>query len=301
MVNPKILVVEDEIIVAKNIQNRLKNVGYTVPAIVSAGEEAVEKAAEIKPDLVLMDIKLEGKMTGIEAAEQIKKRFNIPVIYLTAYGAKKTLEHAKITEPYGYILKPVNINQLYSSIEMALYKHGIECKLKDNEKRLSTILTSIGDAIIVTDKKEHITFMNPVAEALTGWKQKDALGKHLKTVFNVINEKTRIPIKSSTTIVIQKDMTTHLKNHDALLISKDGRETSIDDSVASIKDFEGNIASCVLVFRDVTEQKKAEEELKKKIDELERFDKVTVDRELKMIELKKRIEELEGKLKETEK
>ncbi|MDI6886385.1 MAG: response regulator [archaeon] len=126
MADPQILVVEDEGIVAAGIRNMLKGLGYTVPAVASSGKDAIKKAAETRPDLVLMDIVLEGDMDGIEAAEQIHARFDIPVIYLTAYADETTVQRAKMTAPYGYLLKPFNERELHAAIEMALYKHMME-------------------------------------------------------------------------------------------------------------------------------------------------------------------------------
>ena len=125
-----VLVVEDESIVALDIQNMLGSLGYEVPVVVSSGEAAIEKAAETHPDLVLMDIRLKGDMDGIEAAEQIRGRFNIPVVYLTAYADDETLQRAKITEPYGYILKPFGERELHTAIEIALHKHKLERELQ---------------------------------------------------------------------------------------------------------------------------------------------------------------------------
>ncbi len=130
MANSQILIVEDETIVAMDIEDELVGLGYTVAAIASSGQEAIEKTAKTRPDLVLMDIRLKGKMDGIEAAEQIRTRFNIPVVYLTAYADDDTLERAKITEPFGYIIKPFQERDLHTTIEMALYKHRIERKLQ---------------------------------------------------------------------------------------------------------------------------------------------------------------------------
>lgn len=169
---PKILVVEDERIVAKDIQINLEQLGYLVPAVAASGEQAVSKAAETCPDLVLMDINLKGEIDGIEAARQIYTRFNIPVIYLTAYSDDITLERAKLTDPLGYILKPFKARELHATIQMALSKHQMEKKLKENEQWLAAVVKSIGDALIATDIKGLVTFMNPVAEALTGWKKK---------------------------------------------------------------------------------------------------------------------------------
>lgn len=131
MAKAKIMVVEDEAITAKDLQMTLQDLEYEVPAVVFTGEEAVQKAEEHKPDLVLMDIVLLNKMDGIAAAEQIRKKFDIPVVYLTAYADENTLERAKVTEPYGYIVKPFNDKEVRSSIEVALYKHRIEKKLRE--------------------------------------------------------------------------------------------------------------------------------------------------------------------------
>ncbi len=269
VLNKKILVVEDELVVAKNIESRLTSLGYSVPAVVSNGEEAIQKAAEIQPDLVLMDIKLEGEMDGVEAANQIWQRFNIPVIYLTAYGDEQTLQRAKITEPYGYILKPFEIREIHSNIEMALHKHNIETKLRDNEEWLSTVLESIGDAVIATDNEECITFMNPTAVSLTGWKYNDAKGKSLKTVFNIINEKTRDVEDSLAKEAIEKDAIVNLEDRNVLLITKDGEEKPIDDSAAPIKDNEGNITGSIIVFHDITNRRQTELELDKHRHQLE--------------------------------
>lgn len=121
-----ILVVEDEAIVSKDIQQSLKKLGYNIVGAVDTGEKAIAKANETKPDLVLMDIMLKGDMSGIEAAEQVRNNLNIPVIYLTAYADENTLAKAKVTEPYGYIIKPFKEIDLHTSIEMALYKHSKE-------------------------------------------------------------------------------------------------------------------------------------------------------------------------------
>ena len=168
MPKPTILVVEDEGLVASSIQNMLNNLGYDAPEFVLSGEKAIHKAGKIQPDLILMDIKLKGKMDGVEAAAIIKERFDIPVVYLTAFADEETLQRAKITEPFGYLLKPFEEQDLQSTIEMALYKCKMEQKLKEREYWFSTVLHSIGDAVIATDKKGKVNFMNFLAEFLIG-------------------------------------------------------------------------------------------------------------------------------------
>lgn len=262
MTNAQIMIVEDEGIIAKDIQNTLESLEYAVSVIASSGEEAIKKAAETLPDLVLMDIVLEGQMDGVEAAERIRDRFDIPVVYLTAYADDKTLQKAKITEPYGYILKPFSERELYTTIEMALYKHKMEKKLRESEQWLATTLKSIGDAVIATDSEGFVTFMNPVAKILTGWKQEEAAGKPLGKIFNIINEITEEKAENPVTRVLKEGIVVGLANH-TVLIAKDGTKHPIDDSGAPIRDKKGNIIGVVLVFRDITEKRKMEEELLK--------------------------------------
>ena len=264
----KILIVEDENIVAIDIKNSLKSLGYGISGVVASGENAILKVAEKRPDLVLVDILLKDKMDGIEAAEQIRNRFNVPVVYLTAFADDKTLQRAKITEPYGYILKPFEERELHTTIEMALYKHQIESKLKEHERWLNTTLISIGDAVIATDKKGFVIFMNPIAEDLCGWTQEQAIGKDLNTVFRIINEKTRKSAISPVKKALRKGVIVGLSNH-SILIAKNGSEIPIDDSAAPIKDDHGNITGVVLVFRDITNRRQAETALQKAHDELE--------------------------------
>ncbi|MCJ7617786.1 MAG: response regulator [Desulfobacterales bacterium] len=291
MANVQVLVVEDEVIIAKDIQDMLKKLGYDVSAAASSGEEAIKRVAETLPDLVLMDIVLEGDMDGVAAAEHIRYHFDIPVVYLTAYSDDTTLQRAKITEPYGYILKPFQKKELYTTIEMALYKHKMERKLKENEQWLSTTLKSIGDAVIATDAEGFVTFMNPIAEVLTGWKQEDAGGKPLTDIFDIINEETGKQVEDPVTKILREGVVVGLENH-TLLIHKDGTRLPIDDSGAPIRDEKGNIAGVVLVFRDITARRRAERDLQVAYDQ-----SIIYAQELKeQVEERKRTEEEKNKV-----
>jgi CheY-like chemotaxis protein len=143
MAKSKIMIVEDEWITADDIRMSLQSLGYTVSSVVSSGEEAIQKAEKDKPDLVLMDIMLKGKMDGIEAASQIRSCYNIPIIYLTAYADEKILERARITEPFGYIVKPFVNEDLKIAIEIALYKHRVEKERKKLIEELQGALPKI--------------------------------------------------------------------------------------------------------------------------------------------------------------
>ncbi|MFB8789055.1 MAG: ATP-binding protein [Potamolinea sp.] len=268
MVRSKILIVEDESIVALNIKNRLEGLGYAVVATISCGESAIEAAAKNRPDLVLMDIKLKGKIDGIEAAGQIRSRFQIPVVYLTAYTDDETLNRAKLTEPYGYILKPFESRDLCTTIEIALYKHQMEQQLWEKKQWLATTLKSIGDAVITTDSQGLVTFMNPVAEALTCWKQEEVLGNDLTQVFYTINETTRQLVDNPVELALRDGVTVGLDN-DTLLITKHGSEIPIDDSASPIKNDVGQVLGAVLVFHDVTRQQQVKAFLERANEELE--------------------------------
>ncbi len=259
MSKEKILIVEDDRIVAEGTKRSLKKLGFDVSGIVSYGERAFERVKECDPDLVLMDIMLKGEMNGIEATNQIQTQLNVPVVYLTAYTDEEVLDQAKITEPFGYIVKPFEERELNTAIEMALYKHKIETKLKENEAWLSTTLRCIGDAVIVNDTKGYITFVNSVAETLTGWNHEKAIGKSVTDVFKIINEHTREIIDNPVTKAFRKGTIIDLPGN-SILITKEGKEIPIDDSIAPIRDEKGNITGIVLVFRDISERKHAERE-----------------------------------------
>jgi PAS domain S-box-containing protein len=259
MPDDRILIVEDEGILALDIQQRLARLGYPLPDIASTGKEAIQKAAEGCPDLILMDIMLPGEIDGVTAAEMIHARSDIPVIYITAYADEDTLRRAKITEPYGYIVKPFKERELHITIDMALYKSKMERKLRESEKRWATTLKSIGDGVIATDRGGLVTFMNAVAEGLTGWKLEEILGRKLTDVFSIINRDTRQPAENPVARALLEGAIVGLANH-TLLITRDGREIPIDDSAAPIKDDQGNISGVILVFRDITERDRAEQE-----------------------------------------
>jgi PAS domain S-box-containing protein/putative nucleotidyltransferase with HDIG domain len=261
----KILVVEDESIVARDIRNMLVGLGYEVTAVVPGAKAAVEKAQETDPDIVLMDVMLQGKITGVEAAEHIYTNFRIPVVYLTAYADSTTVQQAKKTEPFGYIIKPFEERELQTTIEIALYKYKMQMELKDRERWLSTILKSIGDGVIATNKNGVITFMNPLAETLTGWKLDQAMDRTLSDVFKVMNQKPGKMQKISVKKILKGEGSA--LSDEAILVSKTGKKTPIDPRMEPIKDDGGNNSGVVLAFTDVTARKTAEEELKRSFEQ----------------------------------
>jgi diguanylate cyclase (GGDEF)-like protein/PAS domain S-box-containing protein len=255
----RILVVEDERLVAKHIENMVRGLGYDVAAVEATGEDAIRTALEKLPDLVLMDIMLRGKMDGITASEQIWDQAAIPVVYLTAYADESTLERAKVTEPFGYLLKPFEERELYTAIEMALYKHRMDMRLKERERWLATILASIGDGVISTDKEGRVSFMNSKAETLTGRKKADCLGKGLVEVLNLVGEKTGRKIPISVRNIARKEPWLPA-NQGFLLLRSDSR-IPVEIGAALIRKEKNEIDGTVLVFRDVTQRKQQEQRL----------------------------------------
>ena len=254
----KILVVEDEQIVAEDIRHSLLNMGYSVSGIAGSGREALRQIKKSVPDLVLMDIILRGRMNGIETAEKIRAHYDIPLIYLTAYADLDTLNRAKLTEPLGYILKPLDNRELQSAIEMAVYRHRMEMSIKERESWFSTTLRSIGDGVIASDTKGHVTFMNPVAQKLTGWDQNDAIGKSLSRVFHILDRESRKKIKDPIVYILDEQKNLTVDDH-SILIAQDKQEIPIESTFSPIKNDRGDIIGAVVVFRDIVDRLSAEQ------------------------------------------
>ncbi|MGB3480130.1 MAG: response regulator, partial [bacterium] len=165
----KILIVEDEMIVAKDMQETLKARGYTVTAIVNSGRDAIEMVKKEKPDLVLMDIVLKGKIDGIDTAGRIRTKFDIPIIFITAFTNSNLLEKAKAAEPYAFITKPFEGSELFTNIEIAICKHKITQELTESEQRLKILFEFAPDAYYLNDLKGSFVDGNKAAEELTGY------------------------------------------------------------------------------------------------------------------------------------
>ena len=248
---PRILITEDEIMVARDLEQRLHKFGYQVADIVDTGEEAVQKAATLHPDLVLMDIRLRGEMDGIAAAVQIRSAYKTPVVFVTAHADLGTLERAGMSEPFGFLVKPFEEHALHAAIETAFYRHRAENRLRDMERWLATTLRSLGDGVIATDETERITYLNPVAERLTGWGLHESLGAPFTTIFRAIHAGNRQPIADPVQRALLEGLVISLDG-DTLLLAQDGRERPIDDSAAPIRDDNGKTTGAVVVFRDAT-------------------------------------------------
>jgi two-component system cell cycle sensor histidine kinase/response regulator CckA len=251
-----ILVVEDEAIIADDLERTLTRLGYRVPLVVAEGELAIAAARQHKPSLVLMDIKLKGATDGIDAAHIIQRDLGIPIVFLTSHSDSATLARASAARPSGYVMKPFIERDLRVSIEIALQKRDTERALHAKERWFSTTLNSLGDGVLATDERLVVTFVNQTAERLTGWTNQEATGKGIDEVFRLLNGQDA-PIKGPAAQALSAGATTHL-TATTKLVQKDGSTLLIDDSASPIIDDQGRKLGVVLVFRDATERKELE-------------------------------------------
>ncbi|MEQ1637477.1 MAG: EAL domain-containing protein [Methylococcales bacterium] len=261
------MIVEDEAIIAMDIRNQLEGFGYNVVATACSGSQAISEATEHKPEIVIMDIVLKGHIDGITAAQSIIESLHIPVIFLTAYSDSATLQRAKATGAYSYLIKPFRPNELNACIEVAIYKHQLERKLQDSEQWFAKTLHCISDAVIATDPDGKIRFMNPVAESLTGINFKQAQGKAVNDIMTLLIQATREELENPVLKALETRTVTGL-DFVTLLVNKAGKEFPIDDGAAPILDNDGTLLGAVFVFRDISDRCRIENLLR---DSEERF------------------------------
>jgi PAS domain S-box-containing protein len=258
----RILVVEDEAIIAADLTETLASLGYDVVATVDTAEDAIVNAANLVPDLVLMDVRLAGAVDGIEAAATIKQRADIPVIFLTAHSDDETLTRAIGTAPLGYLVKPFRPSELRCAIELALRKHDLDRRLQEREHWLAATTRSIGDAIIATDPDHRVTFLNPVAQTLTGWPEATAIGKPLDDILRLVRANTGDPIESPVRRAMASPKA-ETRPSDAAVLARTGVVTPIDGSAAAILDDQGRVLGGVMVFRDASEQARIQDAMRR--------------------------------------
>ena len=243
-----ILVVEDEKLLSKEIQDILRRMEYEVRGTAVTGEEAVRKAGEMKPSLVLMDVVLSGVLDGIQAAEQISRLYDIPVVYTTAHADERTLQRIRQTAPFGCVYKPVRDRELRAAIEFALDRHSLERQLRESQHWLAATLRSVSEAVIATDPQGRVKFMSGMAEALAEVRPEQALGRHLTEVLPLQD-----PIGGGT---LENFAPRYLKEeggtvyHRFPMVRGTDRTASIGCSISPIRDERRTLLGFVLVFRE---------------------------------------------------
>ena len=250
----KVLIVEDESIEAMNIKQTLESFGYEIPYVASGGKEAVEKALEIMPDLILMDIVLKGDTDGIEAASKIKN-LNIPVIYLTAHSEEPTIERAKLTGPHGYIIKPYDANELKYAIELAIYKNQMEMELRESEEKYRLLVEGQKDMVVELDTEGRFLFVSPSYCEMFGKTEEELIGK--KFIPSVHQDDRESTVKSMKCLY-NPPYTCYVEQR---AMTRDGW-LWIAWSDKAVRDDKGNVSTIIAVGRDINERKKAEEALK---------------------------------------
>jgi PAS domain S-box-containing protein len=259
-----ILIVEDEFVIAKDIETSLENMGYSVCAIVSSGREAIAKAEKEKPDLVLMDMVLKGSIDGVEAARKIGTQFKIPIVYLTAYADENTLERAKKTEPYGYIIKPFNDRELNTTIKMALYNCKMEAKLREGEDRYRFLAENMADIVWIIDLDLQTTYVSPSIEKVLGFTPEERKKQTLEEML------TPDALKKITETFSQElELEKERKDQDRSLsieleyYHKNGSIVWLESNVKAMRDSAGNLIGIYGSSRDISARKRAETALLK--------------------------------------
>ncbi len=259
MVKKGIIIVEDERIIAEDIKDTLINQDYEVLGIFSQGETAVEQYAKLAPDLILMDIMLAGELNGIQTASRIHEKSNIPIIYLTAYANENILEKAKVTEPYGYLIKPFEERELHATIEMAFYRHKLEEEIKTTQHRLTTVFQNV-PSIVLYESGADRNFISDNINKMLDFPQERHISSK-QEIYNLMPDKDMM-------IVQEKIKNWEEKNRSGMLtvwfrIKKANAKTIwIEDRMIEITSPQGQ-SYITGVMMDNTNLKQTEIELKK--------------------------------------
>ncbi len=265
------MIVEDEGVVALQIKEALEGMGYTVPGVALAGEEAVARAIDLEPDLVLMDIQLKGGISGVEAAARIRSRLDVPVVYLTAFSDQETLEQAQLTEPYGYVLKPFEERALHAVIQMSLARHRRVRGQRETEWWMSAVAASMMEAVVICDPKGYVKFVNPSAEQLFGRSRADAVDRRLREVVELVDAETRAPVKVPVSEPLFEGRSTVQGN--CRVVLPGGPEVPVEFSASPLRSPEGTVFGILLVFRQTAERERIQHLVLRELEELSRVQK----------------------------
>ena len=253
----KILIVEDERIVAVDIKRTLIGCGYQVCGIVSNSQAAIEKAFSLSPDLILMDIMLGDGSDGIITAEKILEKKDIPIIFLTAYADEETLQRARVINPFGYIIKPFEERELHATIEMAFYRHQMENALIQSEQKYRSLVESMEEGISSVDEKENFTYANKATAEIFGFSSAKELIKY--NLFNFLSDNEKEKIKKETSKRKQG-----LSSSYELTITRNDGEERILSITATAQIIEDKYIGAFLICSDVTDLKKAQKDIQDK-------------------------------------
>ncbi len=242
----EILVVEDDCNLALNLQDILESLGYKVIDIAHSAEVAIEKAYQLHPNLILMNIRLSGEMDGIQAAEKIWNNLQIPIIYVTGFADKNTLDRARLTYPFAYLIKPVTKQELDVAIQTALNIYELEQFFK-------SILQGIAYGVIVVDYQLRIKYLNPEAEEVMGLCTEEVKGEILTEAIQFIDGQTQLPAQNQIILALKEESTIYI-GESILLIARDSKKKLIADTISPLKNNQGKIIGYVMMFKDKTQR-----------------------------------------------
>ncbi|HVL46985.1 MAG TPA: response regulator [Candidatus Thermoplasmatota archaeon] len=264
---PRVLVVEDEGLIAQDLAHTLTRIGYEVTGIVDTGPDAIAAATENKPDVILMDIRLKGPMDGIEAAGEIHRGHDVPVVFLTAHSDAATLERAKLARPYGYVLKPFEEVDLKTTLEIARNIHHAEVALARAEERHRAILATLDEAVIGIDADGRVTFLNPAARSLTARSDAEAIGRDLAEVVALSLGNSSLDL-----VLAQARRKRESRTFEARLTGADGARHDVRGALLPMRD------GYVITLRDTLDRAN--------------YERLIRERDVKIAALEKRVEEL---------
>lgn len=263
----RVLVVEDEPEVANEIRDRLSYLNVEVIGTESSGSGVVEAARRSRPDLVLIDLGPDATAGELDAANEIQRGLDIPVVLLTPRTDRASLERVKAFGPHSCLMRPFRDGDLALSIELALHRHGVERELRQSEIRYSTTLASIGDGVLAADGDGRVTFMNPVAEVLTGWRCEAAAGQPADVVLQLVDEESRRPLANRVRSTIWQGESP-AQDAAVLLVARSGALTPVDYSISQLTDPHGRVSGVVVAFRDIRQRRLAEDAARRAEDQL---------------------------------
>jgi len=275
--NGRIMIVEDEGLVADDLSSCIQGFGYDVVGVASSVEAAEQLVDRVKPDLVLLDIQLRGERDGIDLAAELRKK-QIGFVYLTAHSDRRTLDRAEVTEPLGYVLKPFGARDMLPVLKTALYRHAAEKNLRGMEAWLSTTLRSIGDGVLVTDRDGRVTYVNPEAERLLGRRCQDVVGSDSAEVLHLVAPDGSAMASNLATRAIE--LSANVRLEPGLdLVRPDGTRVAIDDCASPVCSDRGDVTGAVVVFRDDSERRLVEQrrfEADQRMHEAEKLESLSV-------------------------
>jgi PAS domain S-box-containing protein len=251
---PKVMIVEDETIIALDIERQLIQAGFAVSGKAKTASEAFRQIERESPDIVLMDIHLKGEMDGVQAASIVRRRYALPVIYLTAHSDNATLARARATEPSGFILKPLTNSEIIkATITMAVYKHQAEQEIENNRRLLSTVLHGLPDAVLVAHPLGEVLFLNRSAEQITGWSLSEAASKSVFEIAPIYDNENREILPGLLKSVVAQKAPVRICR-DSTILRKDGKRIHVSGQL-SVLSVDDRVAGVFIVFEDNTTQK----------------------------------------------